>query len=189
MSNENRADGEYSGTEFYITKYWKFIVPALDREFADYESMTTAIDSKIKDIESSRREKMSIACLTMNGAKVTLTGIHAGHGGFLTSPKLEKFSNDRAIYPDCQLVRDAIKRRDDITASLNMIDDALKSLAVEKFDPGYGHNRKLLVHQDEVNRVKMSLADIAKQCESIESVDDLVKRAQPTRDTKRRIRV
>jgi hypothetical protein len=181
------ADGEYNGTEFFVTRYWKFRVPELDREFGDYQSMQTAIDNKCKELASSRREKMSIPCVDMGGNKVTLTGIHAAHGGFVSKPAVE--SHSCKIYPDCHLVLETMRAVDEATARLNHIKAALESLSVRKFDPGYGRDKKELVHQDEVARVKKELAAIVSRCEQVGSIESLLLETKVERDTKRKIRL
>lgn len=189
MAEVNRADGKYHDTEFYVNQYWQFCVPELDRVFADYETMTTAIDNKAKELEAARREKMSIACITKDGKKVTLTGIHAGHGGFLTTPKIEKFSNDTVLYPDCSLVASAMLFRDGLENQLERANAALKLLAVNNFDSGWGSHKQQLVHATEVSRVKKELAAIVKRCEQLGTVEALLGEVKDAGKSKQRIRL
>ena len=73
------------------------------------ESKKNRVDDKINQLEKVRsavkREKLALPVITSDGQAANLTGIHAGHGRFLTSPDLKNTRWNTNFYPDTPLVR------------------------------------------------------------------------------------
>lgn len=160
MAEVNRADGKYLETEFYIDSQWRFNVPALSRAFDSHDEMTTAIREAAKKLESSRRERLSIPCVTESGQRVTLKGLHATRGDFLTEPKIESGCGHK-LWPECRLVEEAMKVKVAIERELQRIDDILDEMAIRKFDRWANRgNDKDFDHGKEVASARKKVADV-----------------------------
>lgn len=168
----NRADGVYAGVEFYVDRWWKFVVPALAREFDNFESMKTAIDGNAKELAAAARRRLSIPVLDGHGDPVLLTGIHAGHGGFLSTPAVT--SHTYQIFPDCELSRALFAEVDRLTFEIKHARKALKTIEVSKFEAGYGAKRWELIHAEEVGRVTRQLEAARKRCEKLKTVQAIL---------------
>lgn len=168
----NRADGVYAGVEFYVDRWWKFVVPALAREFPDFESMKTAIDGKAKELVAAARRRLSIPVLDAHGDPVLLTGIHAGHGGFLSTPAVAFHTYQ--IFPDCELSRALFAEVSQLNFEIRHAKTALKTIEVHKFDAGYGAKRKELNHAAEVSRVTRELEAARKRCDKLKTVQAIL---------------
>lgn len=168
----NRADGVYAGVEFYIDRSWRFVVPALAREFADFESMKTAIYGKAKELAAAARRRLSIPVLDAHGDPVLLTGIHAGHGGFLSTPAIA--SHTYQIFPDCELSRALFAEVGRLTFDIRHARKALNTIEVHKFNAGYGQDRKELNHAAEVARVTRELEAARKRCDKLKTVQAIL---------------
>ena len=109
---EDKAEGRPSGTchgvEFYLDAYWKFVVPALDRSFENYEAMKTAIEGSKKVLEAATRRRTNIAVVTKSFVQATVTGLHAGNGSLIVTPKLGGRYSMPRVYVDCPLAREVI---------------------------------------------------------------------------------
>lgn len=171
-NENNRADGVYAGVEFYVDRWWKFVVPALAREFPDFESMKTAIDGKAKELAAAARRRLSIPVLDAHGDPVLLTGIHAGHGGFLSTPAVA--SHTYQIYPDCELSRALFAEVSRLTFEIKHARKSLKTIEVSKFEAGYGRNHKELIHAKEIHRVTRELEAARKRCDKLKTVQAIL---------------
>src|SRR3990167_9088297 len=76
-----------------------------DQAYDSYALACEAIDRREKTRAAVKREKLSLAVITDNGEAVTLTGIHAGHGGYLSTPALKSHHWNTNFYPDTPIVR------------------------------------------------------------------------------------
>lgn len=120
-----RITGEYFGLPFHIDRFWKFCVPDLDKNFTDYESMKSAIERDMKRVKAAKNRKVSIEAIDNSGKKVTVTGVHAGHGHLITSPKRDRYDCGE-LYVSTKLVVEAMKERSrleyDISAVKGLLD-------------------------------------------------------------------
>lgn len=162
MSEKNRADGEYSGYEFYVNEYWKFCVPALERDYDDYTTMKDAIDRAIKaQAATARRKPLAIPAITRDGKRVVITGVHAGHGNVITKPIISRYGN--GLVPDVPWLAEAIaelervrKRERHIIAMLDRF----------KIDTDAGYSFRLEQYAEQVAKVEASAAAVLKSAET-----------------------
>lgn len=155
MSTEKQLT--YDGVEFVIDEQFWFGVPSLDQRWQSYAEMTEGIDKSRKAIESHAREKLSLKCVDSECNAVTVTGIHAGRGQLLVTPKRD--SSRYGIYPDVGWIREALEASRDVEDRLARIRDALKGLALESvasyaFNPVY--------YADYVANLKQQYATVEK---------------------------
>lgn len=147
---KNRADGECCGIEFFVDEFWNFKVPSLDKRFDSFEQMKAYLGANQKALLATKREKLKIAALDREGNKVTITGVHAGHGGLTTSPKTDTYTS---LYPETKLTQAAIAEANRLQADLGHIEEFLKT---QSFKTNRDHYNRwdISQHSDEIKRIK-----------------------------------
>lgn len=98
--------------------------------FKSWDDATASIDAyeKRKDVES--RKKLNIKALKLDGTPVLITGIHAGHGGFLSKPELAKYSSDKPVI-DHPVTREIIAREMQLTRAAEAAKAELRQYRIE----------------------------------------------------------
>jgi hypothetical protein len=145
-SKKSQSSGTYADVEFYIDDRWKFYIPSLDRSYDDYGQMTAAITrSQEAEKAVARRRPMAIPIVTNKLEQLVITGIHAGHGHFVTKPKCDELSY-RQLYVDVQWIREALAEVQRLEARRDHINDALSTFQLYdskeyRFDPGKSLDR------------------------------------------------
>lgn len=125
------ASGEYQGVEFYLDQFWRFRVPELDEAlFESKGRMESAIDEMLKARAKASREKVSVKVIGQDGVARELTGIHAGNGSLLLSPKYESRYGRSSLYLNCDLANQAIKAKAELDARLEVIEEVLEKLKI-----------------------------------------------------------
>jgi hypothetical protein len=112
---------EYGGFEISMDSH-NFFVVKWDSEdlgrFESYAKAVSAIDERLKKQERLSRVKCSLAMITEDRrSKLTVTGIHSGHGGLITTPRMGR--------PGGELYLDHPK----VISILDGLDDANKRVA------------------------------------------------------------
>lgn len=127
--------------------------------------------------------KLSVACVDDEGNKLTLTGLHARTGRFLTTPNQHDMG---VLFIDCDLVAAAMKERCDVTARLNHIEAALLSLAIKEFTEWtLSEGKREFVHADEIANVKSRVAEVAEIVKRVSTLEELLAATEVKRDTRR----
>lgn len=173
MSEKVKAEGVCLDMEFLLDRNWRFHVPDLNREFADYESMKTAIEGSAAKVQSAKRRKLNVAAVTEDGKKLLVTGVHAGHGGLITTPKRERFSSGE-VYVDTPLVAKALAEYRRLNHDIQRVEALLKthdlvSHSYRQFD--------LSQHEPEIKRIE-KLVELANK-RSGESLADALSGIKP----------
>ncbi len=112
------------------------------------------IDLAIKQREKTNRRKLSIPVVTLEGSKYTLTGVHAAHGSFLTSPSLAnegKFGGKPNLYLDLPIVGELSAELRQLKKRASEIEDSLKAFVLEPPYKAYG---KEIDHDAAITRLE-----------------------------------
>ena len=188
MSDKQHASDSYDGVDFYINQYWKFVVPDLDREFADYESMKTAIENSVKKVVAAKKRKTSLAVVACgrNESGVTaytINGVHSGHGHFLLDPKpSDRWSTPSEFFVDCTTVRTAFRMIGEHEAMIRKLNNVLKRYQVTQPGGDYRNRFSTDDHEGAVKRVESEHAKAMKRFETMTIGDEIRKASDKDED-------
>lgn len=130
------GSGTYNGSDFHVDQFWMFCVPDLDKRFDSYQKMKDAIDGAAARIAATKKAKLNLPVLSPSGVETVIVGVHSGHGGALTKPKVDLGHGD-AAYPNLPWIRQAIERSRELELESRHITEALR--AVRFGAKGYGY--------------------------------------------------
>ena len=148
-----QAKSSYAGVEFEIDDRWRFYVPSLDKFYDSYGLMTNGIDAASKAIVANKREKLSLPVIDKDGNELTLTGIHAGHGHFVVSPKPESsFHSVYAVIPREPWIVAAIEEKRCLEKLAGQIGEVVDKFAIK--EGSRYRNFDSSMHASEVARVR-----------------------------------
>jgi hypothetical protein len=145
---ENRADGTCEGMEFYIDNFWRFVVPGLDKYFKSHDEMREAIEREGKKIAAAQKRKVSIAGITEKGVEVVVTGVHAGHGGLITSPKTDKHIDVYVNTPIAKAAREELRRLQSDVERVEFL------LEMHKLNEGNYRTFNPSMHESDIRRIE-----------------------------------
>jgi hypothetical protein len=71
----------------------RFKATVLEEERFAYSmpELKEKIDQVLREDAATNRERVAIACIDVNGDRFTITGVHAGNGNLLISPKVSVY--------------------------------------------------------------------------------------------------
>jgi hypothetical protein len=72
------------------------------RMYSSYEEATDAIDARKERYERNNRVKINVPVVSQSGQRYVITGIHSGHGRYISKPPLATYTG--SVYLDHQLV-------------------------------------------------------------------------------------
>jgi hypothetical protein len=164
MPDQNKADGECQGVDFYVDEYWKFRVPSLDRSYDSYKQMADALERHSKEIVAAKRAKLNLPVICSEGESRAIVGIHAGNGSLTIKPKQVKYSRLGRLYPDLPWIRQSLEKMKGLRDEAEKIEAALGHVALDlhrntyRFDPS--------MHAGEVQRIEKEHAAKTKAAEA-----------------------
>jgi hypothetical protein len=156
------AKGTCEGFEFHVDRNYRFVFDEMSIAYQSYSALQEAITRHIKDNEASVRKKLSIAVIDDMGTKRIVTGIHAGHGGLLVSPKMDRFSM-HSVYHDVGWVGLLIALKKRLENNLERVTKLLKLFKVDS-NPTY-RTWSSSMHSDAVRIVNSQAERAKKACE------------------------
>ena len=115
------------GRKVAVTEAGRFQAEGLSFAFSTLEEARKAIEKDIKDTIGS----LSLAVISGNGVKNTLTGIHGGHGGALLAHK-NTWTGD-VLYPDHPAVAKLLQEQKTLALAREQIHSQLEHLALMYF--------------------------------------------------------
>ena|SRR3990167_1057398 len=136
-----------------------------DTPYDSYALACDAIDRREKTRATVKREKLSLAVITDNGEAVTLTGIHAGHGGYLSSPALKTARWNTTLYPDTSMVRQLLAEHERAEEEVSRLNGELYKVRIE----GDSYDRKQRTIEENLAALK---ADYATKLELAQETGD-----------------
>src|SRR3990167_6586134 len=95
-----------------------------ENSYDSYALACSAIDKRQKVQQVVKREKLALLAMTEEGKAVTLTGIHAATGAFLTSPPLDR-ARYLSFYPNTPKVGQLLSDIKQLRAELARLSSAL----------------------------------------------------------------
>jgi hypothetical protein len=144
--------------DFHLDQFWRFEVPELDRTFDTYEAMKAAIEASYKGVQAANRRKVNIAAISENGKKFLVTGVHAGHGKLITSPKQERFGRDD-LFVETKLVTQALAEKRRLQHDVARVDGLLK---LHRLDYHGYRTFHISMHDSEIKRLEKVVASATK---------------------------
>ena len=124
------------GVEFNITEAYKFYCPSTKNYYGSYQELHDALERKEKTEEATKRKKLGLKTIDHRGVSRTITGIHAGHGSLIVSPKLERYA-DKKLWPPVDWLRKAIEEKIALEKQVEILDTILLEFRLNSVGGGY----------------------------------------------------
>lgn len=115
----------WEGEQVLLDPYHRFHVPSLETAYESAREAKDAIDRKKAQLARVEKKKLSLAVVDSVGTPHTITGIHAGHGRKILSPKLSDRYLENDLFPTVDWIVAAIKKERSLRAEAQRIRDAI----------------------------------------------------------------
>jgi len=132
-----------------------------DEPYDSYALACDAIDRREKTREAVKREKLALAVISAEGEAVTLTGIHAGHGGYLSSPAIKAARWNTTLYPDTPMVRRLLAEQARAEEEVSRLNGELYNLKLK----GDSYDRK-----NRTINLSIKAKDLAEETEAMQKM-------------------
>lgn len=135
MSEKNTKAFVWAGVTVELDSYnHQFYVPSLEKHYETAQQAKDAIERAGKAKTAAAKVKLSLAVVNDKGKALTVTGLHAGSGKFLTTPKSDRFDRDREFYVGAEVVRKLIAERARLRALASGVDDQLADFRLTSYE-------------------------------------------------------
>jgi hypothetical protein len=126
---------EHEGFTIRLDDRQRFVIVELEKTFDTMRQAKDAAESAAKVRERVGRRKLDIAVLA-DGKPTKIVGVHAGHGKFMLSPKVEdrRFGGTPELYIGVEWISQAIQKRIALMREVERINDAIEQFKIDRVD-------------------------------------------------------